>query len=108
MRSTMRSFDSPISISASFYGNIKFFKLLRTESRRNKDVRSALTDSVILAAPYRYFGIFTWPTTSLNTKDGFEQSFLLSYNSLALLHFTFFKEITYLLFLIWLYYFGSY
>ena len=100
MRSTMRSFDSPLSISAPFYGNIKLFKLLRRESSRNKDVRSALSDCVILAPPYRYFGMFTWPTTSLNTKEGFVQSFLSSYNALVLLHSTFFKEITHLLFLI--------
>ena len=96
----MRSFDSPLSISALFYGYGKLFKLLRTESSRNKDVRSALTDCVISAPPYRYFGIFTWPTTSLSTKDEFVQSFLLSYNTLVLSHFTFFKEITHLIFLI--------
>ena len=81
MRSTMRSFDSPLSISAPFYGFIKFFKLLRTDSSRNKDMRSCLTDCVILAPPYRYFGLFTWPTISLNTKEGFVQSFLSSYNA---------------------------
>ena len=100
MRSTMRSFDSSFSISAPFYGFRKLFKLLRTDSSRNKDVRSCLTDCVIPAPPYRYFGIFTWPTTSLNTEDEFVQSFLLSYNTLVLSHFTFFKEITHLIFLI--------
>ena len=100
MRSTMGSFDAPLSISAPFYGNIRLFKLLRTESSRNKDVRSALTDCLILAPPYRYFGTFAWPRTSLNTKEGFVQSFLSSYNALVLSHFTFFKEIMHLLFLI--------
>ena len=58
----MRSFYSPLAISAPFYGNLKLLKLHRTERSRNKEGRSgnrtqdllhegrALTDCAILAS----------------------------------------------------------
>ena len=58
----MRSFYSPLGISAPFYGYLKLLKLHRTERSRIKDVRSenrtqdllhearALTDCAILAS----------------------------------------------------------
>ena len=57
----MRSFFSPLAISAQFYGYLKLLELHRTERSQNKDVRSgnrtqdllhqgrALTDCAILA-----------------------------------------------------------
>ena len=63
----MRSFYSPLAISAPFYGYLKLLKLHRTERSRNKDVRSgnrtqdllhegrALTDCAILASINTYY-----------------------------------------------------
>ena len=62
LKSTVRSFYSPLAISAPFYGYLKLLKLHRTERSRNKDVTSgnrtqdllqqgrALTDCAIQAA----------------------------------------------------------
>ena len=68
----MRSFYSPLAISAPFYGYLKLLKLHRTGRSRNKDVRSgnrtqdllhegrALTDCAILAPGRTFTIVFVW------------------------------------------------
>ena len=80
----MRSFYSPLSISAPFYG---YFKVHKTERSRNKDVRSgnrtqdllhqgrALTDCAI-CAPNNVF-LFSFLLSVVTLKTGLQNIFFV-------------------------------